>query len=233
MIFLNLSWNISPNTFRSHVCMFSCFDCVQLFETLWTVTHQAPLSMGFSRQEYWSRLPCPSPGDLPDPGKGTNIKLFELTTPALASRFFTHWATWEAHLSITLRINSKFLTTVSEYFGWIICFPKMNICYYSQWILWLNNLFSKNEYLLIRRPLFIIAVEIRLVVLNQKGEVILLPRGNLKQSLKTVLVVITMTGGDVPGISQGCCWTSCHAQDSPTAKNDLSSDVNSATVEKA
>ena len=41
---------------------------VQLFATLWTVARQAPLSMGFSRQEYWSRLPFPSPGDLPDPG---------------------------------------------------------------------------------------------------------------------------------------------------------------------
>ena len=42
--------------------------CVQFFAALWTVSHQAPLSMGFSRQEYWSRLPFPSPGDLPDPG---------------------------------------------------------------------------------------------------------------------------------------------------------------------
>ena len=41
---------------------------VQLFVTPWTVAHQAPLSMGFSRQEYWSGLPFPSPGDLPDPG---------------------------------------------------------------------------------------------------------------------------------------------------------------------
>ena len=41
---------------------------IQLFETLWTVAHQAPQSMGFSRQEYWSGLPFPSPGDLPDPG---------------------------------------------------------------------------------------------------------------------------------------------------------------------
>ena len=41
---------------------------VQLFMTPWTVAHQAPLSMGFSRQEYWSGLPFPSPGDLPDPG---------------------------------------------------------------------------------------------------------------------------------------------------------------------
>ena len=43
-------------------------SCVQLFSTLWTVAHQAPLSMGFSRQEYWSGLPFPSPGDLPNPG---------------------------------------------------------------------------------------------------------------------------------------------------------------------
>jgi len=41
---------------------------VQLFATPWTVAHQAPLSMGFSRQGYWSGLPCPSLGDLPDPG---------------------------------------------------------------------------------------------------------------------------------------------------------------------
>ena len=42
--------------------------CVQLFATPWTVVHQAPLSMGFSRQEYWNGLPCPPPGDLPDSG---------------------------------------------------------------------------------------------------------------------------------------------------------------------
>ena len=49
---------------------------VQLFVTSWTVAHQAPLSMEFSRQEYWSGLPYPSPGDLPDPG-------IELGSPAL------------------------------------------------------------------------------------------------------------------------------------------------------
>ena len=48
--------------------MFSCFSCVQLFETLWTVAHQAPLSTGFPRQEHWSGLPFTSPGDLPNPG---------------------------------------------------------------------------------------------------------------------------------------------------------------------
>ena len=43
-------------------------SCVQLFVTPWTAAHQAPLSMGFSRQEYWSGLPLPSPGELPEPG---------------------------------------------------------------------------------------------------------------------------------------------------------------------
>ena len=44
------------------------FSCVRLFENPWTEAHQAPLSIRFSRQEYWSELPFPSPGDLPDPG---------------------------------------------------------------------------------------------------------------------------------------------------------------------
>ena len=44
------------------------FSCVQLFAILWTTALQAPLSMGFSRQEYWSGLPCPPPGDHPEPG---------------------------------------------------------------------------------------------------------------------------------------------------------------------
>ena len=48
-------------------CLLSCFSHVQLFATLWTVAHQAPLSMGFFRQEYWSGLPCPPPGDLLHP----------------------------------------------------------------------------------------------------------------------------------------------------------------------
>ena len=49
-------------------CVLSPFSHVLLCETLWTVGHQAPLSTGFSRQEYWSGLPCPPPGDLPNPG---------------------------------------------------------------------------------------------------------------------------------------------------------------------
>ena len=53
------------------VCVLSHFSCVWLFVTLWTVACQAPLSMGFSRQEYWSGLPYSPPGDLPDPGMET------------------------------------------------------------------------------------------------------------------------------------------------------------------
>ena len=62
------------------------------FGTSWTVAQQAPLSMGFSRQEYWSGLSCPSPGDLPSPG----IKPKCLAAPALTGRFFTS-GTWDAH----------------------------------------------------------------------------------------------------------------------------------------
>ena len=58
---------------------------VPLFTTPWTAAHQAPLSMGFSRKECWSGLPCPPPGDLPDPG----VKPASLVFPALAGGFFT------------------------------------------------------------------------------------------------------------------------------------------------
>ena len=66
------------------VPLLSCFSHVWLFATPWTVTHQAPLSIEFSRQEYWSGLPCPSLGVLPDPG----MKPRSLSSPALAGRVF-------------------------------------------------------------------------------------------------------------------------------------------------
>ena len=56
-----------PMNFRICSCMLSHFSHVPLFVTLWTLACQAPLSMGFSRQEYWSGLPCPPPGHLPNP----------------------------------------------------------------------------------------------------------------------------------------------------------------------
>ena len=69
----------------------SCFSRVQLFVTLWTIAHQAPLSMRLSQQKYWSGLPCPPPGDLPDPG----IEPMSPASPALQadSLPLSHWGT--------------------------------------------------------------------------------------------------------------------------------------------
>ena len=67
---------------RHVLCVLSCLSCVRLFETLWTIAHQAPRSIGFSRQEYWSGLSFPPPEDLSDPGT-------ELESLALAGGFFT------------------------------------------------------------------------------------------------------------------------------------------------
>ena len=67
------------------VCMLSHFSRVQLCATLWTVARQASLSVGSSRQEYWSGLPCPPPGDLPDPGTETRSR----QSSALSGMFFT------------------------------------------------------------------------------------------------------------------------------------------------
>ena len=75
-------------------CVLSHFSRVRLFATPWAVAPQAPLSMGFSRQECWIGLPFPSPGDLPNPG----IKPESSMSPALAVVFFTTSTTWEAQL---------------------------------------------------------------------------------------------------------------------------------------
>ena len=69
-------------------------SCVQLFVSPWTVAHQAPLSLGFPRQEHWSVLPCLPPGDLPFPG----IKPAFIMSLALAGSLFTTSTTWEAPL---------------------------------------------------------------------------------------------------------------------------------------
>ena len=83
-------WHILPSLQPLH-CVLSRFDYVQLIATPQTVAIQAPLSMGFSKQEYWSGLPCPPPGDLPNP----RIKPTTLSSPALVASFFTISATWE------------------------------------------------------------------------------------------------------------------------------------------
>ena len=82
------------------LCVWVCcgFSLVQLFETPWPLARQAPLSMGFSRQEYCSGLPRPLPGDLPSPG-------IEATSPVSAGGFFTTRATWEAPLPASRVLN--------------------------------------------------------------------------------------------------------------------------------
>ena len=83
---------------QSRYCVLSHFSCVWFFVTPWTLTCQAPLFVGFSKQDYWNGLLCPPPGDLPNPG----MELASLTSFALAGRFFTTNATWET-LSVQVR----------------------------------------------------------------------------------------------------------------------------------
>ena len=83
-------------------CMLGCFSRVWLFATVQTIAHQAPLSMGFSRQEYQGGLPCPSPGDRPNSG----IEPTSLLFPAVAGGFFITSATWEAQASRHARLST-------------------------------------------------------------------------------------------------------------------------------
>ena len=108
------------------VCLLSCFSHVRLFATLSTVAHQAPLPMGFSRQEYYRGLPCPPPGDLPNPG----IKSTSLTSPALTGGFFTTSATWETR-SLSKRLLIAFICQ-----GWK---QKLWSTHYSIWAYELMN----------------------------------------------------------------------------------------------
>ena len=90
--------------------MLSHFSHARLFVTPWTVACQAPLSMGFSRQQFWSRLPFPPPGDLPDPG-------IEHASPAflaLAGGFFTTNATWASFLTL-LSFSSEIVPNFQNY----------------------------------------------------------------------------------------------------------------------
>ena len=68
MIILDISLTKSLLPQLYAVCVLSHFGSGQLFASLWTIAHQAPLSMGFPRQQYWSSLPFPALGDLPEPG---------------------------------------------------------------------------------------------------------------------------------------------------------------------
>jgi len=88
------------------LCVLSRFSHVRFCATPWAAARQNSLSMGFSNQEHWSGLPCPPPGNLPDPG----IKLTSLMSPALAGGFFTTSATWEAPIKVLVPFNLTYKT---------------------------------------------------------------------------------------------------------------------------
>ena len=95
---LGMEWpkavRIGPVCVCVHACVLSPFSRAQLFVTLGTTARQAPQSMGLPRQESWSGLPLPSPGDLPSSG----MEATSLMSPALAGRLFSPSATWEARI---------------------------------------------------------------------------------------------------------------------------------------
>ena len=103
------------------MCLYACVhakllqSCLTLV-TLWTVACQAPLSLGFSRQEYWSGLPCPPAGDLPDPG----IKPASPMSPAVAGSFFTTSSTSRQRLlSRSQGQRSGISFVVIQSFSWV------------------------------------------------------------------------------------------------------------------
>ena len=79
------TWSLHKLSLTAYVCAQSCLT----FYNPWTVAHQAPLTTGFSRQEYWSGLPFPTPGDLPQLRNRTQVS-------CIGRRILDHWATWEA-----------------------------------------------------------------------------------------------------------------------------------------
>ena len=93
---------------------------------LWTVACQAPLSMGSSKQEYWSVLPCPSPGDLPNPG----IERVSLMFPALTGGFFTTDITWEAY---SIGSTNSLIFTLYGMARQRIISSVLGINFYNEW----------------------------------------------------------------------------------------------------
>ena len=132
------------------VCMVSSFSRVQLFETSWTIAHQAPLSMGFSRQEYWSGLPFTSAGDLSDPG----MEPTSLISPALAYRFFITIATCEAIVYICMCVCVYTLNILFHY-GSSQDIEYSSVCYtvYSRSLLLIRLIYTSLH------PIYVVVVE--------------------------------------------------------------------------
>ena len=94
--------SVSQSLFKCKKWKWELLSCVRLFATPWIVAHQAPLSMEFSRQEYWSGLLFPSPGE-------SSIPMVQTWGSCIADRFFTIWAMRE-------RLNAVFLHTACSVF---------------------------------------------------------------------------------------------------------------------
>ena len=123
--------------------MLSHFSRVQLFTSLQTVTCQDPLSMELSRKEYWSRLPCPSPGDLLDPG----IKPTSLVSPTLGGEFFTISATWEVCKYVYMHVIS-----IKHFFVVFLATQKFTLqvnCYQHMKMMYIWFIFLSREYSLL------------------------------------------------------------------------------------
>ena len=88
------------------VCVLCTLSLFQLLATPWTIILQAPVSMGFSRQEYWCGLPFPSPRDLPNQW----LRPIYLTYPALAGGFLTTSVTWEVKLQLALGLGLELIS---------------------------------------------------------------------------------------------------------------------------
>ena len=87
---VSLVFSTGTSTLQVMNLLCAVLSHVQLFASAWTVAHQAPLSVGFPKQEYWSGLPFPTPVDFPNPG----MEPTSLVSPALVGGFFTTSTTW-------------------------------------------------------------------------------------------------------------------------------------------
>ena len=106
------------------MCVYlSCYSCVQLFATLWMVSFHAPLSVGFPRQECWSRLPCPPPKNLPDPGiepESPTVQADSLPSEPLSPHFWTSLQPSPSHpsrSSQSIKLNSLLSPAVAYHLG--------------------------------------------------------------------------------------------------------------------
>ena len=115
--YLSTFSHLAPGSVCVCVCVCACaLSHVWYFVTPWAVDCQTPLSMEFSRQEYWNGWPFPSPGDLPNPG----IKPVSLVSPALAGKFFTSWATGKPRdqALVTLKYVNTIWSNCFQIFLW-------------------------------------------------------------------------------------------------------------------